>query len=563
MNKSLFTLLLAVLLFAQAQAQVVITEISYNPPESGTDSLEYVELLNNSANQVDVSGWTFTQGFEYEFPSGTILNPGEYVVISKTYQYFFDIFGFYPLVWVSGGALTNGGEDIELRNAAGTVIDYVDYKNIAPWPTTANGMGPSIVLCNPNADNSLPENWSACTTATGKIVNNFEIFANPGAASNCASSIQAFDDAATVTSGGTVTIAVSANDFKPNPIQAVTIVTNPVGGTATVNSLGELVYVSTAGYCGADSLTYRICEAGNVCDEAKVRITVTCYPLRTIAQMTTENAAGVADSVGKTCVLEGIVNITNLRPTGLQFSIQDGGAGIAVFRGTGGFGYTPAIGNRIRVQGTIQQFNGLNQIVADTVTVVSMFNSIVPLNQTNVNEGNESEYIEIQRTLRLVDPAQWTTGMGTGFSVAAVDIASPTDTISIRVDNDVVDYFNAPAPSGNFKIQGICTQFDSSNPFTSGYQILPRQIGDISVSAFEPLQVQLVVAPNPVTQVLRINMSEQVERISVTDASGRAVIDFYQPDLERTIDVSAWKSGVYQITLWKGGRSVTERVVKL
>ncbi len=562
MTKSIFSLLLAVCLNAVCHAQVVITEISYNPPETGVDSLEYVELLNNSTNQVDVSGWTFTQGFEYTFPSGVILNPGEYVVISKTYQYFYNIFGFYPLVWTSG-ALTNSGEDIELRNAAGVVIDYVDFKNTAPWPTTANGMGPSIVLCDPNADNSLPENWSACTTATGKFTNNVEIFGNPGAPSGCASSLQAVDDIATVASGGTVVIPVSANDFKPNPISGITITTGPKGGTATVNAAGEVVYVSNAGYCGADSLTYRICEVGGACDDAKVRITVACFPVRTIAQMTTVNANGVMDSVGKTCILEGVVNITNLRPAGLQFSMQDGGAGIMVFKTAGSFGYTPVIGDRIRVQGTIQQFNGLAQIAPDTLNKVSSGNMLTPVNILTPGEGTESEFVSIQRTLRLVDAAQWTTGTGPGFTVAAVDVNSPTDTISIRVDNDIADYYNAPPPSGHFTLKGICSQFDNTDPYTSGYQIFPRQIGDISVSAFEPLEVALTVAPNPVRDVLRISMDQQVDRISVTDVSGRTVIDYYNPDLAPVLSTEAWKAGVYQLTFWKGDKSKTVPVVKL
>ena len=47
--------LLLLLFFSTLQlvnAQVVITEIMYNPPESGQDSLEYIELYNNNAGAV-------------------------------------------------------------------------------------------------------------------------------------------------------------------------------------------------------------------------------------------------------------------------------------------------------------------------------------------------------------------------------------------------------------------------------------------------------------------------------------------------------------------------------
>ena len=38
-----------------AYSQIVINEISYNPPESGQDSLEYIELYNLGSNAVDLS----------------------------------------------------------------------------------------------------------------------------------------------------------------------------------------------------------------------------------------------------------------------------------------------------------------------------------------------------------------------------------------------------------------------------------------------------------------------------------------------------------------------------
>ena len=76
-----------------AQAQIVITEIMYNPPESGTDSLEYIELYNNSAATVDLSGWNFTQGFVFTFPAGSSIAAGQYITISKTTFTFNSIFG--------------------------------------------------------------------------------------------------------------------------------------------------------------------------------------------------------------------------------------------------------------------------------------------------------------------------------------------------------------------------------------------------------------------------------------------------------------------------------------
>jgi len=45
--------------------EIVITEIMYNPPESGTDSLEFLELYNNGVEIVNLEGFYFAEGIEY------------------------------------------------------------------------------------------------------------------------------------------------------------------------------------------------------------------------------------------------------------------------------------------------------------------------------------------------------------------------------------------------------------------------------------------------------------------------------------------------------------------
>ncbi len=57
-------------------AEIVITEIMYNPPESGTDSLEFIELYNKGVEVENLGGYYFADGIIYTFPS-VMLNPGE------------------------------------------------------------------------------------------------------------------------------------------------------------------------------------------------------------------------------------------------------------------------------------------------------------------------------------------------------------------------------------------------------------------------------------------------------------------------------------------------------
>ena len=159
--------------------KIVITEIMYNSPETGTDSLEFIELYNDDVIAVDLAGWSFTQGVEYVFPTYTML-PGEYLVVAFNSTAMLYTFGVPSLQW-TGGALGNGGEDIELINASAEVIDYVNFGDVAPWPVAADEYGPSLTLCDPSSDNSLAVNWSSSIEFVGFNFAGAAIYATPGA----------------------------------------------------------------------------------------------------------------------------------------------------------------------------------------------------------------------------------------------------------------------------------------------------------------------------------------------------------------------------------------------
>ena len=44
---------------------------------------EYIELYNRSAEPVDISGWAFSDGVDFEFPADTVIGPGAYLVVAK------------------------------------------------------------------------------------------------------------------------------------------------------------------------------------------------------------------------------------------------------------------------------------------------------------------------------------------------------------------------------------------------------------------------------------------------------------------------------------------------
>lgn len=173
------------LFIAAVSSQVLITEIMYNPPEPGTDTLEYIELYNAGSGNVNLSGWQFSSPITFTFPDIT-LGPGQYLVICRNEAYFQQLFGSIPVLQWTSGALSNSGSMLTLFNAAGSPVTTVSYTNTGPWPGgKANGNGASIVLCDLIGGQNDPANWKAAQTATGIFHYGVELLANPNAASGC------------------------------------------------------------------------------------------------------------------------------------------------------------------------------------------------------------------------------------------------------------------------------------------------------------------------------------------------------------------------------------------
>jgi hypothetical protein len=51
----------------------------FNPPPSGPDTLEYIELYNNSNVDVDISSWHFTEGVTFTFPPATTVGGQQFM----------------------------------------------------------------------------------------------------------------------------------------------------------------------------------------------------------------------------------------------------------------------------------------------------------------------------------------------------------------------------------------------------------------------------------------------------------------------------------------------------
>jgi len=144
---------------------IVINEINYKDAVD-FEVKDWVELYNNSESTVDLSGWIFKDDddlHEFIIPNGTALAPDSYIVLAQSLVDFQSKFpSVSPVLGSFAFGLSGGGELIRLFDNSGVLVDSVTYDDMDPWPTEADGNGPTLELISSELDNNLGENWDAC-----------------------------------------------------------------------------------------------------------------------------------------------------------------------------------------------------------------------------------------------------------------------------------------------------------------------------------------------------------------------------------------------------------------
>jgi hypothetical protein len=156
----------AVFQVAEMGIPIKITEIMYNPPWG--EQYEYIEIMNSGGSVVDLSGFSFT-GIDYMFPNGVKIEPGQTIVIVSDISpsAFSSLYPGVAPVGYFGKRLSNSGEQIDLKDAAGNIVCSVNYQPSGLWDSRANGGGYSLELTDPAADTRDPANWRASAFVGG------------------------------------------------------------------------------------------------------------------------------------------------------------------------------------------------------------------------------------------------------------------------------------------------------------------------------------------------------------------------------------------------------------
>ncbi len=154
-------------------AEVIISEIMYDPQNADTNR-EWVELFNNGASAVSLSGWQFgipsSNSWTSALPTTASLSPGQALVLTPSAATLDSDWGsgINRIQVSSFPSLTNdpnnnvGAATIAIRNASSIIQDQVTYKNGSGWPTTNGNDGNSIYVLPQYLTSSLNDsgaNW--------------------------------------------------------------------------------------------------------------------------------------------------------------------------------------------------------------------------------------------------------------------------------------------------------------------------------------------------------------------------------------------------------------------
>ncbi len=546
---------LAFALYLPSQAQLVINEISYNPPESGTDSLEFLEILNSGSEAVDISGYHFIAGVQDTVPEGVTLEPGAYYVFCERASAMMAIFGIVADQWTDG-ALGNGGETVTFADAAGNAVDEVTYDDQGDWPTQPDGNGPSLELISPELDNSLGSNWQASTASTGIILNGEEVRATPGALNSMIDPDAFAEEIETknlkfIPRNVVVKLTDKINWFNNEGVP------HNVNGNVSNYPGNPESFFSGAAASGPWEWDFEFNTAGFYdyhCDPhlaLDMKGTVAVYDPNgytpfTIPQikLADDNAITIFDEVPTQ--FTGVVHGINYQPSGMSFYLlNDQNQGINIFSFDQVSNYTVTEGDMLTVWGVIDQFRGLIEIFPDTIDLLSSGNALNdPIIVSVLTEELESSFVVTDPV--VVDSVGNTSGGGTNVYVFTYGTGNE---ILVRLDDDAgIDPLSL-VEGTTYTIAGLVSQSDFSSPFTEFYQLLPRGQGDIMPTVGVPtIEADAIkMFPNPTEGVLHFKSDFQITGWQVFNTSGQLLKSKQISTLEDQINLGDVPSGVYML----------------
>ncbi|MEC9106312.1 MAG: lamin tail domain-containing protein, partial [Candidatus Neomarinimicrobiota bacterium] len=191
-------------------------------------------------------------------------------------------------------------------------------------------------------------------------------------------------------------------------------------------------------------------------------------------------AAARNQDEGTSVTVRGIVTTPNFQSSNTEYGLQDGTGGIVIFHFSAPY-VELAVGDSVEVTGELDIFSGKTEVIpssADDITIISQNNDLPDFQVITVAdyvanaEDYESELIKINAV--SITDGSWPTAVSSNLTISD---DGGNSTVTMRIDSDM-DIIGNDEPEAPFDVRGIAGQYDSTDPYDSGYQILPRYYTD-------------------------------------------------------------------------------------
>ena len=144
--------------FGKCQYPIVVSEINHTSSPI-FDMGDWLEIHNNTNQKLDITGWRVSNGTSFfTVPASTIIAAKGYLVVCSDMAKFS---AKWPSVTdnLTGGILTDTAAILKVVDNNGHLKYYINYTSQAPWPSIANGNGPTLELNDTSADPTKQPAW--------------------------------------------------------------------------------------------------------------------------------------------------------------------------------------------------------------------------------------------------------------------------------------------------------------------------------------------------------------------------------------------------------------------
>lgn len=525
---------------AAETGQVIINEFGQGTSGNSFEWIELVVIGTGPKSTVDMRGWdlgdntpgdlTFSNDNKWSaVPVGTIIIIYNNVS-GKTSNFPTDDVSFgngdynaviphnnETLFSGSWGALNNsGGDAVVLRDASDNVVDGISYgtdTTLSPRIPVVNSEKAAAFQGDDAAEVNAPENWiiiddganpvttpgsgnnsrntswinslrsSLSDTTPPTVLNMIPVdgannvgldaevsvtFDEHITAGNTINNITIKDSDDNTVSG--VTYSISANkltinhdDFSYNTQYTVTIPTGAVLDAVYNATTNDVTWSFTT-----------ISEAGPT--------------ITPINQVDTVDANGNPIRLNEDKItIEGIVLVSaGILDANKTIYVQDSTGGIAIYDGSGKLNGIKK-GDKVRATGKIAFYRGLTEFSPGAeqnfIQVLSSGNTLPEPRTTQLSELTSFSSAEPLEGILIVTEAKITNiplspDTGGGYNVKISDVDGSNE-ITLRIMSTAGIDVNKLTVNKTYHITGVVSQYDSSSPYTTGYQIFPRSSADI------------------------------------------------------------------------------------